>query len=535
MVEMLVGGKKGCRLRFVDSEDRIALRTVGRTALRKRDLSQRASRLSGRVVRETAFASDDILIYRARGSVSAEEARALLKAEDAVEFAGRVIAEEETGEPFAYTERVFVRFEPDAGPATLRGLLSGLDGFWDVERRLPYGRNCFVLRPKERIGQDVFGRAMDLLGEPAVSRCHPEFLRQRDNKAAFPKQWHLGSRDIGGTLVDQSANVEAAWAMARGEGVVVAVIDDGVDASHPEFSAQGKIVAPYDFSDDVANARPKKSSDIHGTPCAGIACASGARGASGVAPAARLMPIRISNALGSLADADAIYWAARHGADVISCSWGPKDGDWMNPNDPRHTAQSPIPDSTAAAIESALASGRVGKGCVVAWAAGNGNESVDLDGYASFPGVMAIAACDDRGVRSVYSDFGDAIACAFPSNTYQVSGGPAPVTKGLFTTDRRGLHGYAKAPGAGGDFVEDFGGTSGATPGAAGVAALVLSAGPTLTGAEAREIMLSTCDRIDPAGGQYDASGHSPFYGRGRLNAERAVRAAMSEPGPPVA
>lgn len=47
--------------------------------------------------------------------------------------------------------------------------------------------------------------------------------------------------------------------------------------------------------------------------------------------------------------------------------------------------------------------------------------------------------------------------------------------------------------------------------------------------------MLSTCDRIDPAGGRYDANGHSPFYGRGRLNAERAVRTAMSEPGSPVA
>jgi subtilisin family serine protease len=53
--------------------------------------------------------------------------------------------------------------------------------------------------------------------------------------------------------------------------------------------------------------------------------------------------------------------------------------------------------------------GRAGKGCVVLFAAGNGNESVDLDGYASYDKVLAVAACNDRGRRSVYSDKGAAV------------------------------------------------------------------------------------------------------------------------------
>ena len=53
---------------------------------------------------------------------------------------------------------------------------------------------------------------------------------------------------------------------------------------------------------------------------------------------------------------------------------------------------------------------------MVFFAAGNGNESVDNDGYASYDRVLAVAACNDRGERSVYSDFGEAVWCAFPSS-----------------------------------------------------------------------------------------------------------------------
>ena len=81
-------------------------------------------------------------------------------------------------------------------------------------------------------------------------------------------------------------------------------------------------------------------------------------GASGVAPGAKLMSIRLASGLGSQAEADAFVWAAQNGADVISCSWGPADGEWWNPNDPVHNQVVPLPDSTRLAIDFAINQGR---------------------------------------------------------------------------------------------------------------------------------------------------------------------------------
>jgi subtilisin family serine protease len=176
------------------------------------------------------------------------------------------------------------------------------------------------------------------------------------------------------------------------------------------------------------------------------------------------------------------------------------------------------------ALNYAVTNGRDGKGCVVFFAAGNGNESVDNDGYASYDRVLAVAACNDRGRRSVYSDFGDAIFCAFPSNDREFApeGRPAPLTPGIWTTDLMGRAGDSAD-----NYTNSFGGTSSACPGAAGVAALVLSRNPSLHWREVKHVLRRCCDRIDQEHGQDDEEGHSPFYGYGRLNAEKAVRPGM--------
>ena len=160
----------------------------------------------------------------------------------------------------------------------------------------------------------------------------------------------------------------------------------------------------------------------------------------------------------------------------------------------------------------------------------------DNDGYASYAKVTAVAACNDRGRRSVYSDFGKAVWCAFPSNDF----GHAPfnhpdlLTPGIWTIDRQGGTGYnsglptvAMSPG---DYTNSFGGTSSACPGAAGVAALILSVNPALKWQEVKDVLKRACDRIDPGGGQYDAAGHSPKYGFGRLNALTAIELAKPRP-----
>jgi subtilisin family serine protease len=256
-----------------------------------------------------------------------------------------------------------------------------------------------------------------------------------------------------------------------------------------------------------------------------VATASGVN-ASGVAPDAILMPVRLSSNLGSMAEANAFKYAADNGADIISCSWGPADGNWSDPRDPAHTTLTDIPDSTRLSIDYCISKGRSGKGCVVAFAAGNGNEDIKYDGYASYAGVIAVAACNDTGRRSVYSDFGRSVWCSFPSSDlgYQPFKHPEPLTNGIYTTDRRGADGYNPN----GDYTDDFGGTSSSCPGLAGTVALMLSANPGLTCKKVREIIRDTCDRIDEKGGSYDSHGHSKYYGYGRVNALAAVRKAMN-------
>lgn len=526
MFEMMFGGKAGRKMQLEASETNVAVRTKSRGAIIKSELSPKARSAMAKSEEVMSFDGEDIFFLRS-AELGSEELKAALKDEDQLEFAGNVLKFEETKEPVAYTERIFIALNPDASETTVQQTMESLGENWRIVRRLTYTTYCYLIEPVGRIGKEIFDRSMDLVERSEVMRCHPEVLRERSFRSTFPQQWHNGRRLINGQLIDQSANVDGAWSITRGGGTTIAVIDDGVDVGHVEFSQPGKIVQPYDFTNRVPDARPKFSSDNHGTACAGVACASGIDGASGVAPDARLMPIRLRSGLGSIDESDAIMWAASNGADVISNSWGPRDGQWNNPNDPQHNVNSPITDNSALAIDAALNQGRMGRGCVVCWAAGNGNESVDLDGWASYPGVTAVAACNDRGTRSVYSDKGQSIACAFPSNNFPFGTLPPPLTSGIWTTDRTGKAGYDKRTSPRGDYTDSFGGTSSACPGAAGAAALIISMNPMFSGAEVRQILLDTARKIDTAGGQYDANGHSELYGFGRVDAEKAVLEAL--------
>ncbi|MGF1639505.1 MAG: S8 family serine peptidase [Rhodospirillales bacterium] len=491
-----------------------------------------------------AYPEAGVEVYRVPVGAAArslsDRKTALREAPD-VRFAGGVLVDPATGEPVLYTENLFVKFldtvDPDDCIAVLR------DAGLAVKNEVTYATNAYFVAAPDGTGQDVFEIAARLLGHEDVEYSHPELIRMRARKAIFPEQWHLKKTTVGGVPVDAHANVEAAHEIALGAGVTIAIIDDGVDIDHPEFGGTGKIVAPRDATLQSNDPRPKdpfgtgpNRGDNHGTACAGVACANGTAGASGVAPGARLMPIRLSSGLGSQREAEAFKWAADNGADVISCSWGPPDGRWWNLNDPQHNQTFPLPASTRLAIDHVVANGRGGKGCVVLFAAGNGNESVDNDGYASYAKVIAVAACNDRGTRSVYSDFGNAVWCAFPSSDFghPPFNHPAPLTRGIWTADRVGSAGYNTGRLVDGDavgnFTNSFGGTSSSCPGAAGVAALVLSVDPELKWHEVKELFKHACDRIDPQGGAYDASGHSPRYGYGRLNARTAVELAQPQP-----
>ncbi|WP_373529300.1 S8 family serine peptidase [Nostoc sp.] len=532
MVHVRYGGENGQQYELAISNEHIVVRTENRSALiAERPFEVAPVSLAARSILNqfnlaTRFRQAGVEILQVKvptqDAALRDRAREILSQEPEVQFAGRVLVDPQSRQPVIYTENLFVKFDDDEELTVYQEVL-GRYGL-TIKRQLEYARNAFFVSAPANTGIAVFDIAERLLNEQSVELCHPELVREIRKRQVLPQQWHLKQTTINGKVINAHANVEAAWKLSNGTGTIIAIIDDGVDLDHEEFRSSGKIVAPRDVTRKTNDPRPGNDNN-HGTACAGVACANGNFGASGVAPGAKLMPIRLASALGSQDEADAFIWAAQNGADVISCSWGPADGTWFEPSDPVHNQKVPLPDSTRLAIDFAITKGRNGKGCVILFAAGNGNESVDNDGYASYQKVIAVAACNDFGTRSAYSDFGQAVWCAFPSNN-----GNSSQTPGIWTTDRSGLVGYNSGNlnlgDFGGSYTNEFGGTSSSCPGAAGVVALIIASNPNLRWDEVRDIIKRSSDRIDQAGGKYDANGRSPFYGYGRMNALKAVELA---------
>ena len=534
MYKVKFGGKKGKTIELVESPDLLAIRTKKKQKLEDLEMTSRSMELmagntevasfpeAGVTVRKMAVAENELGLESAVSATAhRDQARASLKQESEIRFAGRVLQDAESGEVMLYTENFFVKFRNAVSEKECLSILAKFQ--LKVKNKLAFAENAYFVEAKEGTGLKVFSIAESLLKEKKVEFCHPELVQERRFKSpAHALQWHLGITRINGQEVNNHVNIHTAWALSRGMGPTVAIIDDGVDINHPEFS--GRIVHPYDATDGSEDPRPKMEDDSHGTPCAGMACAAGLKdGASGTAPESNLMPIRLRSGLGSMAEANAFVWAADHGADVISCSWGPSDGDWYEPEDPLHFRMVALPDSTRLAMDYALKNGRNGKGCVILFAAGNGREQIENDGYCSYKGVIAIAACNDTGKRSVYSDYGASVWACFPSNDFEWTdlNNPAPISEGLRTTDRLSKPGYSE-----GDYTNAFGGTSGACPGAAGVVALILSINPTLSQKQVKQLLRNACEKIDFEGGEYNEKGHSPYYGYGRIDAGKAAAKA---------
>jgi subtilisin-like proprotein convertase family protein len=320
------------------------------------------------------------------------------------------------------------------------------------------------------------------------------------------------------------------------------VADDSCDLNHADFQGSGKIVAPRDFAGQDFEPLPELEDDNHGTACCGVAVAEETgTGVVGVAPGCALMPIRTSGIIDDNSIEDLCDWVIDHGAGVMSCSWGVNARNFSLSLRMRN------------ALHRAATVGRGGRGCVVVFAAGNENRPVSgtvnetgwpnnqpsgptqwLAGFAVHEDVIAVAASSSLATKSAYSNWGREIAVCAPSNNVGPRTYPrvtVPVSgRGIVTTDRVGPSGYSST-----DYTRDFGGTSSACPTVAGVAALILSANPNLTAREVREILQTTADKIvdnnpDPQLGNrfgtYDASGHSQWFGLGRVNALKAVTEA---------
>ena len=294
-----------------------------------------------------------------------------------------------------------------------------------------------------------------------------------------------------------------------GDGVVIAVVDEGVDVDdHPEFV--GRVLPPYrgPGAPDRWRQRVRRP---HGVKVAGVALAGG-REVTGMAPRALLLPVAIpalSATTGDPSEAAGLRWAANQGADVICCAWSPPTTDCAGGRLPRHTRE---------AIDYCLTRGRGGKGCVIVFSAGNDGSNLALNGYASHPGVIAVGACNCHGTRPAYSGWGDALWCVFLSND---PGNPDGAWKTYTTTVPVGSFDQGEA-----FYTTRFGFTSAACAAVAGICALIVSANPDLTYQEVKAVLRDSCEKIDSAGGTYDDRGHSPLYGFGRPDAARAVELA---------
>jgi len=341
-------------------------------------------------------------------------------------------------------------------------------------------------------------------------------------------QWHLqNAGEHYGTTVGfkegADARVRAAWQFAQTLGdptVIVAIIDDGFDLRHPDLSGDGKIVAPMDFTRNSHEPLPDLlGGDWHGTACAGIAVGSADNhGILGAAPRSHLMPIRWGQSLSDREVENWFGWAKEQGAWVVSCSWGAAADVYR------------LSTRQSRAITRCAREGRGGLGCVICFAAGNSNHDINdpdgqsLDGFATHPDVIAVAASNSRDDRSHYSNFGKEIAICAPSSG---AGGWGITTADVMGRFRRqGV--WVEAGYAPGAFTHTFGGTSSACPLVAGICALLLSIKPELKAVQVKELIQRTARRMGDLA-SYGGNGHSPYHGYGCIDALAAVQ-TLREP-----
>ena len=369
---------------------------------------------------------------------------------------------------------------------------------------------------------DIPSAVAALRRSPLVEYAQPDFryaasFAPDDPYYGASGSWGQPYRDLWGL---QTVRAGEAWDISRGDGVVVAVVDTGVDYAHPDIAANvwvnpGEI--PGNGVDDDANgfvddtrgwdfayADNDPTDDFgHGTHVAGIVAATGgnASGVVGIAYGAKVMPIKGLDAEGSGWTSDlaaGIVYAADNGADVINNSWG---GGGPTPADP--------------VLEDAIRLAH-GLGAVVVFAAGN--EAADLTGYnpQDMPEVIVVAASSERDTPAWFTNRGAALDLAAPGggdddsatnegfrNILSLAAGVC--NPGMCPTELTVAPGYVRQAG-----------TSMAAPFVSGAAALLIAAHPERLNEQVRQALRR---------GSFDlgSPGFDATWGYGRLDAAAAL------------
>jgi hypothetical protein len=333
---------------------------------------------------------------------------------------------------------------------------------------------------------DLFSAAEpDLMGDGNDINCASDPLF---NGVGSNRQWNL---------IDK-LNICPAWQVTTScDETVVAVIDSGIELSHPDLIGNIHNIS-YDTESGTSPSKIVGLAPNHGTLCAGIIAAkSNAIGIAGVAPNSKLMSI--SNSMATTPNsrqkrADGISFAWQNGADIISNSWS-----WAG------TGYQIIDD----AISNAVTFGRNGLGCVVVFSVGTTETGGTY--IVNYPGnnqLVIAAGAVDLGEDKYDSNYGNDIDVVAPG-------------RNIWSTDLNGSYSL-------------FGGSSTAAPHVAGLAALILSIKPGLNQAQVRNFIEGNTDKIQGAGLSYLYSYNKPngswnyYVGYGRINAQKAVAAVSS-------
>lgn len=502
-----------------------------------------------------------------------------------------------TGEELAIDNRVFVKLRHD-DPRLLEEIVEEF-------KLVPEGRmgDSHVLRITEATGRNPLRTANAIAQKDGVESSQPQVLLPiephqtplSDTHRLFRQQWYLSGDMMmhPDLLPDSGIRAPEAWQITFGSpDIVIAVIDDGFDLTHPAFRNKRIHPAARDFAADPDDDFPlAEGTDYHGTCVASIATGSlDSDGMVGVAPGCTLLPLRIG--FGRLARPvdllEVFRYASRH-ADIVNCSFG------MGP-----TGQDRIPAGFRQVITDLTRSGgRRGKGLVIVFSVGNDDAPTFLraeenrngvfftqrvndemrigqipagnpvfSGHPLTSGVIVAGSVTSLKRKAGYSSWGPHITVMAPSNnlhyiTSFIRHGVDDAVRNRFVANYRGLGQVAATNRQGNgrpfspflddlatpDFREDhytgqFGGTSGAAPIVSGVAALMLSVNPDLTAEEVKQILMATADRnldtqldlvndpnLQGLSGAF-VNGRSLFFGAGKVDALRSVERARALRGP---
>ena len=406
---------------------------------------------------------------------------------------------------------LLVRFEAemsDRREAAALRKLAALDLVEDQDRSdylAPF--RCFRVRnPKRAASYELFGDVSGISGVVDARYELMPYLKPTTlvpNDTLYGSQWSMPQIDA-----------EAAWDLTIGhESIVVAVLDEGCDLTHPDL----------EYASDGTNLGSMSGTGAptgdHGTPCAGIISAplNSSSGIAGLAGGCRILPIAFS----SWSDAECaagIRYAVAQGAGVLSMSFGVyDDGEGIGPIGWDFDLIDP-------ALEEAHEAG-------VVLCAATGNE--DINTFNRYPArhalVIAVGGSstdDDRKTTS--SPDGETWWGANWAPGVSVV---APCVL-IPSCDRQGSAGYNSSAGSAGDYVLDFNGTSSATPHVAALAALCQSTHPLAGNRDVQAFIERNADKVgsmsyatDPA---FPSGTRNQAMGHGRINARSTVEHAVS-------